>query len=120
MESSGAKIIKLALAEPSMLIVEELQKVVQAGKRLEFYMARHMAIGDCILRIADQLPTLWRHSGGCPQRGIRGALLKRVACGESRLFCGTGQPGMLFALFLTWNSSIIRPCQPGAFPGPTA
>ncbi len=52
MESS-TEIIKLVLAEPSMQIMEELQKAVPLGKRIEFYLASHTTIDDCFLKMTD-------------------------------------------------------------------
>lgn len=52
---NGTKIVKLALAEPSMQIMQELQKVVQFGKRIEFYLTSHTIIDECFLKFPSDL-----------------------------------------------------------------
>jgi len=54
MESSE-EIIKLVLAEPSMQIIEELQKAAPFGKRIEFYLASHTMIDECFLKMAEPI-----------------------------------------------------------------
>ena len=44
--------IKLVLAEPSMQIMEELQKVAPSGKKIEFYLASHTMIDECFSMLA--------------------------------------------------------------------
>lgn len=45
---NGPKTIKLVLAEPSVHIVEELQKAIPPGKAIEFYLARYDEIDECL------------------------------------------------------------------------
>ena len=47
--------IKFVLAEPSMQIIEELQKAVPFGKRIEFYLANHTIIDECFLKMAEPM-----------------------------------------------------------------
>ena len=47
--------IKFVLAEPSMQIMEELEKAVPPGKRIEFYLASHTMVDKCFLKMADQI-----------------------------------------------------------------
>jgi hypothetical protein len=49
----GTKIIKLVLAEPSLLLMEELQRAVPFGKEIEFYLASHSMVDECFLKMAD-------------------------------------------------------------------
>ena len=48
---NGANTIKLALAEPSIYIMEELKKALPLGKRIEFYLANPYDIETCLKRI---------------------------------------------------------------------
>ena len=48
---NGANTIKLALAEPSIYIMEELKKALPLGKRIEFYLANPFEIETCLKRI---------------------------------------------------------------------
>lgn len=50
LEDSG-KVIRIALAEPSVEIMEELCKAVPSGKWIEFYLASHTAIDECFSRM---------------------------------------------------------------------
>ena len=54
MENS-TEMIKLVLAEPSMQIMEEIQKAVPFGKRIEFYLASHTTIDECFLKMAEPI-----------------------------------------------------------------
>ena len=45
---NGQKTIKLVLAEPSVHIVEELQKAIPPGKAIEFYLACYDEINECL------------------------------------------------------------------------
>jgi len=47
------KMIKVALAEPNLLGMEELQKGGPGRKRIEFYLARPDEIESCLDRISD-------------------------------------------------------------------
>ncbi len=40
--------IKLVLAEPSIQIIEELKKFIPPGKTVEFYLASHSEIDECL------------------------------------------------------------------------
>jgi hypothetical protein len=48
---NGANTIKLALAEPSPYIMEELKKALPVGKRIEFYLANPFDVETCLKRI---------------------------------------------------------------------
>jgi hypothetical protein len=43
---NGTEIIKLVLAEPSKQIMEEIQKAIPFGKRIEFYLASHTTVDE--------------------------------------------------------------------------
>lgn len=45
---NSAKIVKLALAEPTMYLMEELRKALPAGKSIEFYLASASQIESCL------------------------------------------------------------------------
>ena len=45
--------IKLVLAEPSIQIMEELQKAIPAGKVIEFNLASHNEIDECLRLMTD-------------------------------------------------------------------
>jgi DNA-binding transcriptional MerR regulator len=48
---NGERAIKLALAEPSMYMLEELKKALPMGKRIEFYLTSPFDIETCLKRI---------------------------------------------------------------------
>jgi hypothetical protein len=45
---NSAKIVKLALAEPTVYLIEELRKALPAGKSIEFYLASASQIKSCL------------------------------------------------------------------------
>ncbi len=45
--------IKLVLAEPSIQIIEELKKFLPSGKTVEFYLASHSEIDECLRIVAS-------------------------------------------------------------------
>ncbi len=45
---NGPKTIKLVLAEPSIQIIEELKKFIPPRKAVEFYLASHSEIDECL------------------------------------------------------------------------
>jgi hypothetical protein len=50
---NSVETIKLVLAEPSIEIMEELQKVVPSSKKIEFYLASHTIIDECFRKITQ-------------------------------------------------------------------
>jgi len=52
---NNTETIKLVLTEPSMQILEELQKAVPSGKRIEFYLAHHTMVDECFLKMPDPI-----------------------------------------------------------------
>ncbi len=50
---NGASTIKVALAEPSRYMMEELKKALPMGKRFEFYLASPQEIETCLKRTFD-------------------------------------------------------------------
>lgn len=48
---NGADTIKLALAEPTLYMMEELKKALPMGKRFEFYLANPFDVETCLKRI---------------------------------------------------------------------
>jgi hypothetical protein len=53
---NSAKTIKLALAEPTIYIMEELIKALPMGKRIEFYLANPYDLETCLKRKVDATP----------------------------------------------------------------
>ncbi len=49
---NNSNIIKLVLAEPSIQIIEELKKFIPSGKVVEFYLANHSEIDECLRLIS--------------------------------------------------------------------
>ena len=49
----NSETIKLVLAEPSIETVEELQKSIPPGKKIEFYLASHTTIDECFLKMSE-------------------------------------------------------------------
>lgn len=47
------ELIKIVLAEPSTLIMEELHKAVPPGKTMEFYLASYGEIDESLRRVSD-------------------------------------------------------------------
>lgn len=45
---NSPKTIKLVLAEPSIQIIEEMKKFIPPGKTVEFYLASHSEIDECL------------------------------------------------------------------------
>jgi len=56
MENS-AKTVRLALAEPTMYLLEELKKALPAGKTVEFYLASLTQIQSCLGKIGSSSRT---------------------------------------------------------------
>jgi len=48
-----AKTLKLALAEPTMVLMEELRKTLRTGKSIEFYLASANEIKSCLKKIGQ-------------------------------------------------------------------
>jgi hypothetical protein len=48
---NNAKMIKLALAEPTFGIMEDLRKALPIGKRIEFYLADPYEIQSCMKKL---------------------------------------------------------------------
>jgi hypothetical protein len=47
--------IKLVMAEPSIQIMEELQKAICPGKVMEFYLASYNEIDESLREVADPI-----------------------------------------------------------------
>jgi len=52
---NSPKTIKLVLAEPSIQIMEELQKAISPGKVIEFYLASYNEIDESLREVADPI-----------------------------------------------------------------
>ena len=52
----SATTIKVALAEPTLFIMEELQKLLPVGKKMEFYLASFYEIESCLKRKSSSRP----------------------------------------------------------------
>lgn len=48
----NSETIRLVLAEPTIETMEELQKALPPGKKIEFYLASHTKIDECFLKMA--------------------------------------------------------------------
>ena len=48
-----AKTLKVALAEPTMVLMEELRKTLRTGKSIEFYLASANEIKSCLKKIGQ-------------------------------------------------------------------
>ena len=48
---NNSSMIKLALAEPTFYIMEDLKKSLPVGKRIEFYVANPFEIQTCLKKI---------------------------------------------------------------------
>ena len=52
---NSPKTIKLVLAEPSIQIMEDLQKAIPPGKMIEFYLASYNEIDESLRKVADPI-----------------------------------------------------------------